>query len=51
LQIVVNGVAIGNDFEKLERYVCVAAPAAARPDACYQLPKGLAHQGRRLALL
>ncbi|EFN56067.1 hypothetical protein CHLNCDRAFT_145552 [Chlorella variabilis] len=45
--IVVNGVAIGADFENLERYVCAVAPAASRPTACYELPPGLAYQGRR----
>jgi hypothetical protein len=44
-QIVVNGVALGGDFERLERYVCAAAPAAARPPACYDLPEGLKHMG------
>jgi interferon gamma-inducible protein 30 len=43
--IVVNGVALGGDFERLERYVCAAAPAAARPPACYDLPEGLKHMG------
>jgi hypothetical protein len=46
-QILVNGVAIGGDFENLERYVCAAAPAASRPEACYQLPSSLQHMGRR----
>jgi hypothetical protein len=30
LQIVVNGVALGGDFENLERYVCAASPPDTR---------------------
>lgn len=43
-QMTVNGVAIGSDFERLERYVCAAAPASGRPQACYVLSPALANQ-------
>jgi hypothetical protein len=45
VQIVVNGVAVGNNFERLERYVCASGPANARPAACYDLPEDMRHQG------
>ena len=46
-QVVVNGVALGGDFERLERYVCACAPAARRPGACAELPPTLQRMGGR----
>lgn len=39
--IVVNGVAIGGDFEQLDRYVCAAATNIERPKACAELSQRL----------
>jgi interferon gamma-inducible protein 30 len=42
--IVVNGAAIGSDFENLDRYICVALDLDPMPAACLSLPRGLDHQ-------
>lgn len=36
--MVVNGVPIGNAYDRLERYVCAASAAKDKPEACYTLP-------------
>lgn len=44
-RMVVNGVAIGSDYDKLFLYICTASPADPKPDACYDLPERMRHQG------
>jgi interferon, gamma-inducible protein 30 len=36
--LVINGVAIGQDMDKMGKFVCVAAEPEARPDICYNDP-------------
>ncbi|KAI7839599.1 hypothetical protein COHA_006666 [Chlorella ohadii] len=43
--MVVNGVAIGSDYDKLFLYICTASSANPKPDACYDLPERMRHQG------
>ena len=43
--MLVSGVPIGNDYDRLERYVCAASPLEGRPAACYELPENMRHQG------
>ena len=44
-RMVVNGVAIGSDYDKLSLYICTASTASPKPDACYNLPENMRHQG------
>lgn len=44
-RMVVNGVAIGSDYDKLFLYICTASSASPKPDACYDLPERMRHQG------
>lgn len=41
--IVVNGVAIGNDFENLDRYICAALDGDL-PEACFNMRPSIMHQ-------
>lgn len=43
--MVVNGVGIGSDYDKLFLYICTASSANPKPDACYDLPERMRHQG------
>lgn len=36
--LVINGVAVGQDMDKMEKFVCVATEPEARPDICYSDP-------------
>ena len=43
--MVVNGAALGADYDNLDRYICVGITADARPAACSVLREALRHQG------
>lgn len=42
--IVVNGAAIGNDFENLDRYICASLGEQNMPEACLNIRESLKHQ-------